>query len=119
MCSMFASPAMFSFRCSMARATVFIFDCPLTGVSFALADSLDEANRRTGEIKFVAQTVFKEALVAEMQFLALVRKQNERRRRSRRLCDVVNFHAVRGWRSAARKVDIGEPAIQFAGRNAP
>src|SRR5690349_17898729 len=94
--SMFASPPMFSFRGSMARPAIFIvLHCSLAGAALALADSLDEADGRAGEVEFLAQAVFEKALVTEVQFLPLVRKKNERRRRGGRLRNVINLYAMR------------------------
>src|ERR1700723_1195898 len=91
---------------------------PLDLAVAALPDALDEANGRAGEVEILAQTVFEEALVAEVQAFALVGEENECRGRTGRLRDVVNFHAMRGRRCAAVQVHVREPAIEFAGGDA-
>jgi len=50
--------------------------------------ALEKSYRRAEEIKTLAQLVLEEPLVAEMQPLRLIRKDNKRRRRCSRLRDV-------------------------------
>src|SRR5437016_14617352 len=85
-------------------------------VTRALPKALDKTDGRSKEIEMLTQPIFQEALVAEMQVLALVREQNKSRRRRRGLCHVVDFHAVGRGRSSAREIDVGQPAIQLPRR---
>src|SRR5712671_5272649 len=83
---------------------------------FALfLQALEKANGRAEKIESFSQLVFQKPLVTEMQALGLIGEQNERRRRSSGLRDVVNFHLARRGRSSAVQVDLGEPAVQFTG----
>src|ERR1017187_6772318 len=81
--------------------------------------ALEEANGRADEIKTLAELVLEEPLVAEMQALGLIGEQNKRWRRGGCLRDVVNFHLSGCGGCPAVQVHFGEPAVQFAGRDAP
>src|ERR1700688_369545 len=81
--------------------------------------ALQETNGRAGEIETLAQLVFEEALVAEMQALGLIGEQNKCRRRCGCLRDIVDLYLARGGRSSAIEVHFLQPAVQLAGRDAP
>src|SRR5258705_6131356 len=81
--------------------------------------ALQEADRRADIIKTFAKLILEESFVAEVQALGLIGKNNKCGRRRGGLRDVVNFHFSRRWGSSAVEVDFGEPAIQFAGGDAP
>ena len=88
-------------------------------VAFGFAQALDEADWRAGEIPFFADLIFEEALVAEVERVFLVGEDQERRRRSFRLREVVDLNRARFRRRAALQIDFFlEPAIQFGRRNA-
>src|SRR5207253_66112 len=82
-------------------------------VTRALPKTLDETDGRSEEIEMATQPIFQEELVAEMQPLALVREENKSGRRSRRLCHVVDLHAMGRGRSSPRQIDARQPAVQF------
>src|SRR4029077_8508901 len=85
----------------------------------ALAEALDEANRRSGEIEFLAQLVLQEALEAEVQRRLLVGEEKKCGRRSLCLRDVVDTHGACLGSAAALQVDVFlEPAIELRGGNA-
>src|SRR4029077_9206038 len=88
------------------------------GAGGALFQALGEADGRAGKIEAGAQTIFKEALVAEVERLGLIGEQNEGGRRSGGLRDVENLHFAAGGRVAALEFTTREPAIQFAGGDA-
>src|SRR6266852_2446697 len=66
--------------------------CRFVSTSASLLHPLQEANRRAGEIKLVAELVFEKALVAEVQPPGLVGEQHEGRRRGGRLGHVIDLH---------------------------
>ena len=67
------------------------------GARGALLKALIETEGRAGEIESGAQSIFDEALIAEMERLQLIREKNEGWRRGRGLRDVEDFHlAIRG-----------------------
>jgi len=85
----------------------------------ALAETLYEAHRRARKIKFGAQLIFEEALVAEMQRGLLVGEKKECGRRRFCLRDVVDAHRASLGRAAALQIDIFlEPAIEVRRRDA-
>ena len=80
----FTSLAVFAARCDV-------------GARGALFEALIETQWRTNEIKSCAQAVFKEALIAEVERLQLIREQDECGRRRRGLRDVEDLYfAIRG-----------------------
>src|SRR5579863_3370955 len=83
----------------------------------AFFQALREADGRAEEAKFLAQLVFQESLIAEMQRLELVGEENESGRSSAGLSDVENLHFAACWGGAAREIHFCNPAIQFAGGN--
>src|ERR1700730_2052589 len=84
-----------------------------------LLHALQKSNRRADEIKTLAKLVLEEPFVAEVQALGLIRKNNKRRRGRGGLRDIVNFHLAGCRGCTAIKIDFGEPAVQFAGGDAP
>src|SRR5260370_39189693 len=82
-------------------------------------DALQEADRRADIIKTFAKLVLEEPFVAEVQALGLIGKNNKCGRRRRGLRDVVNFHLAGCRGSSAVEIHFGEPAVQFAGGDAP
>src|SRR5258708_35169727 len=81
--------------------------------------ALQEADRRADIIKTFAKLILEESFVAEVQALGLIGKNDKCGRRRGGLRDVVNFHFSRRWGSSAVEIDFGEPAVQFAGGDAP
>src|SRR5260370_21270167 len=69
----------------LARRTVLI-------ITSALSKTLDETNGRSEEIEATAQPILHEALVAELQPLALVCEDNKLRRRNGRPLHILYFH---------------------------
>src|ERR1700722_5956952 len=61
----------------------------------ALAEALDETNRRADEVEFLAQFVLQEALVTKVQRLFLVGENQECGRRRLGLRHVVDAHGTR------------------------
>src|ERR1700733_8125190 len=84
----------------------------------AFLQALGKAESGTEETEFLAQLVFQEPLIAEVQRLELVGEKDECRRRGACLSDVENLHFAAGWRGAARQVHFRDPAIQLAGGDA-
>lgn len=82
-----------------------------------LAETLDKADGRAGELEAFTQLIFEEALKTEVQRLVLVGEENERRRRGRGLRDVIDFHLAAGRRCSALEIHFGKPAIEFTGGN--
>src|SRR5207245_11192862 len=97
---------------SLLRGTFPIITC-------ALPKTLNETNGRSEEIEMLAQAIFEEALIAEMQPLALVGKEDKSRRRNRRWRHVVDFHAAGSGRRSVRQVHARQPAIQFVSGHSP
>ena len=76
--STLAPPAALAFAGGLVGAgALFHFNGALAGVTAAFADALDEADGRAGKVELLAEAVFQEALVAEVQLIALVGKQDE------------------------------------------
>src|ERR1700744_2966508 len=89
------------------------------GVALSFPEALDEADWRAGEIPFFANLIFEEALVAEVERIFLVGEEQECRRRSFRLDEIVDFDGASFWRRAALEIDFFlEPAIEFGRRDA-
>src|SRR5438445_12743828 len=97
---------------SLLRRTFPIITC-------ALPKTLNETNGRSEEIEMLAQAVFEEALIAEMQPLTLVGEEDKSRRRNRRLRHVVDFHAAGRGRSSTSQVHTCQPGIQFGSGASP
>src|SRR5579875_1041404 len=95
------------------------FGCAAGGASgLTLFQALGEADGRAGEIESGAETVFEKALIAEVQRLGLIRKQDEGGRRNGGLRHVKDFHFAASGRSAALQIDTCQPTIQLACGNA-
>src|SRR6185437_9491282 len=84
----------------------------------ALFDALLKTDGRSGEVELLAELVFEETFIAEMQAANLIREKHESRRGHGSLRDVINFNFAAGWRSAAVQIDSREPAIEFASGHA-
>src|SRR5438552_12057396 len=90
------------------------------GSLLALAEALDEANRRAHKVELGAKLVFQEAQVAEVQRGLLVGEHEERGRGYFRLGDVVDAHRAGLRRGAALQVDFFlEPIVQGRRGDAP
>jgi hypothetical protein len=67
------------------------------GARGALLKALIETQWRANEIESGAQSIFEEALIAEVERLQLICEKNECGRSDCSLCDVEDFHFAVGW----------------------
>src|SRR5438128_12438812 len=83
----------------------------------SVARAVFDPDRRADEAESLANLIFQEALIGEVQLHGAIGEQDEGRRSRIGLSEVVDFHALADGNRGAFEVNVLEEAVHLAGRD--